>query len=175
LYRFYTAETMIRATTLYTTPQLLEELGKLRVRTAEDTIAQLDTMISQAHVCEDILAVVAKDWRKAVTRLHRITAVDVKDAEERKVEITRRFEHEAAWRLVMDLKFDVANLGTNHGGINEGLNKIRHGLKDVDRVMLDLHVATETAMLAAAWDEKKGEDIVALFDSRADFKDEEQI
>jgi hypothetical protein len=158
LYEFYTAGRTLGWTTLHTTYELIEKFQKVHTETADDLIAQLEALDNQVQACDNMFSIIAKDWRKTVTRLHRLTAVDIRDPEKREVEIARRFEHRGAFPLMLQMRIDVAQTTTNFGGINDGLNQIQKGLKELDIKVLDLYVAGETAMLASLVAEKKGED-----------------
>jgi hypothetical protein len=156
LYILYTAQRVIEQVNLRNAYELIQELEKLQLESTAMMIAQLETMDSVVQTCDNMLNMIAKDWRKAVTRLHRLTAIDVNDSEKRKHEIAKRFQHYEAFPLVLQLRLDIAQTTTNIGGINAGLNQIRRGLKEVDDKVLDVYVATEISMYAAALEEEKG-------------------
>jgi hypothetical protein len=155
-YILYTAQRVIQQRKLYTTHEIVRQREALQFQSIDNTIKQLDAVDSQVQACDGMFSLITKDWRKAVTRLHRLTAIDVKDAEKRKLEIARRFQHHEAFPLLLQMQFDVAQTMTNLGGINFILNQIRTGLKEVDDKVLDLYVATETAMYATVLEEVKG-------------------
>jgi hypothetical protein len=157
-YTFFTAQRIIQQTGLHTAYQHFERLDKLQLENTETMIAQLDAIDAQAQTCDNMLSIIAKDWRKAVTRLHRLTAIDVKDYEKRKLDIAKRFQHHEAFRLVLQTQLDIAQTVANSGRINIGLNQIRKELKQVDNTVLDLYIATETALHATALEEERGND-----------------
>jgi hypothetical protein len=157
LYALYTTGRMLWRSNLHTTYDLVEKIEKLHTETADDFIAQLDALDIQIQACDNMFGIITTDWRKTVTRLHRLTAIDIKDPERRQAEIARRFEHRGAFPLMLQMRMDVAQTTTNLGSINSRLNQIRKGFKRLDNMALDLYVARESAMLAALMGDKTGE------------------
>ncbi|EON62384.1 hypothetical protein W97_01606 [Coniosporium apollinis CBS 100218] len=149
LFTYYLAQRsdmMTRSTTL---PELVEDLDdKLTSltdtidsswRDLEEQIDTLDTILTHANTVT----------RKAVTQLHRLTALDVPNPDARAEEVSKRLEHPEALHFIGRV---VGNMQTIHNvalSVAERAHKLAAGAQGVAAGGLKVMVAAEDCVVYA--------------------------
>jgi hypothetical protein len=128
--------------------ELVDEVDQLQKEVQEAIDLQLEKVEDLLEPCDAVLGHTASRIRKDVTRLHRLTAVDVRDEELRREEQAKRWGHEAVPRILLRTCVDIEQTRAEMKSMVGWLDCAKERLEAVEQKVNELEDAGEMAALA---------------------------
>ncbi|KAF2431346.1 hypothetical protein EJ08DRAFT_184123 [Tothia fuscella] len=157
LYQLLQANQIIARAGSHTITDVVDELNMRQNILAEIATSQLDEVDTFLHGCDTLLEEISTNWNKSVTRMHRLTVVDIREPNLRKEVIAERLKDPRTPVFLMKLIFEVRLSREKLEEFLKWLGQARVEMDEVVGPILDTNVASDMALLGVIQKEEQSE------------------